>query len=285
MNRDDASFLARRLHWEAESAREGLEPGADAVLEDDPELTQGWDAPRLAAPTPSFERRDLERREHAAFERRRQLWRDSATILSAVIVALLVFQLVGGLGGTLPDASPSPTPAGPDGGSLATEPSLAPGETLAPIVDPGVGFDATPTPIPRRTLPPTGTHAPTLPPGPTPRPTTQPKPTPTTRPVPTPPPTPTPTPTPEPTPIPDPTVHVSCDVTAPLMVTCSSTSSDIQAGSQAWAMGDPGTVLDGGDGSGSITFLYDGPGSHHITLTVTGLDGSTTASDSTDVTV
>jgi PKD repeat protein len=80
-------------------------------------------------------------------------------------------------------------------------------------------------------------------------------------------------------------VHVSCDVTAPLTVTCTSTTSDIQPGSQVWTMGDPGTVVDGGDGTGSITFLYDSPGGHHITLTVTGLDGSTTASDSADVTV
>src|SRR6266550_3979949 len=101
MNPDDASFLARRLHWEAESAREGLEQGADAVVERDPELTADWVAPKLDAARPSFERRDLERREAVALERRRQLWRDSATILSAVVVAMLAFQLVGGL------ASPS----------------------------------------------------------------------------------------------------------------------------------------------------------------------------------
>ena len=95
MNQDDASFLARRLHWEGESERKAAEPGADAVVEDDPELTAGWDAPRLDPATPSFERRDIERREEAALERRQQLWRDSATILSAVIVALLVFQAPG----------------------------------------------------------------------------------------------------------------------------------------------------------------------------------------------
>ena len=269
MKPDDASFLARRLHWEAESAREGLEPGADAVVEDEPELTQGWDAPRLAAPTPAFERRDLERREHAALERRRQLWRDSATLLSAVIVALLVFQLVGGLGSTLPDASPSPTPAGPDGGSLATEPSLAPGETLAPIVDPGVGFDATPTPIPRRTLPPTGTHAPTLPPRPTPRPTTNPAPTPTTRPVPTPPPTPTPTPTPQPTPTPAPHADFTWSQEG---LTTTVDFSDASTGvidTWSWDFGDGGS-----SGSPNPNHDFGAADIYQVTLTVVGPGGS-----------
>jgi hypothetical protein len=282
MNPDDASLLARRLHWEAESERGRLEPGADAVVEDDPELTAAWVTPRLDPATPSFERRDIERREEAALERRRQLWRDSATILSAIVVALLVFQLLGGLSAALPGASPSPSSAGPGTESEGIGPS-APGQSHAPIVDPSLGIDATPT-IPVRTLPPTGTHAPTLPPAVTPRPTTRPAPTPT-RPVPTPTPTPTPTPEPTPTPIPSPTVHVSCDVTAPLTVTCAGTTSDIQNNSEVWTMGDPGTVVLGGDGTGSITFVYDTAGTHHVTLTVTGLDGSSTASDSTDVTV
>ena len=49
-------------------------------------------------------------------------------------------------------------------------------------------------------------------------------------------------------------------------------------------MGGPGTVVTGGDGSGSITFTYDGEGTYHVVLTITGLDGSS-KSDGTDVTV
>jgi hypothetical protein len=40
----------------------------------------------------------------------------------------------------------------------------------------------------------------------------------------------------------------------------------------------------GGDGSDSITFLYDAEGTYHVVVSVTGLDGSTT-SDGTDVSV
>jgi hypothetical protein len=50
-------------------------------------------------------------------------------------------------------------------------------------------------------------------------------------------------------------------------------------------MGGPGTVVTGGNGSGSISFLYDSPGDYAITLTVTGTDGSTKASEPAPVTV
>ena len=280
MNPDDAGFLARRLHWDAESEREGLEPGADAVVEYDPELTQGWVRPELDAPSPSFERRDLERREAAALERRRQLWRDSATILSAIVVALLGFQLLGGLSAPPPGASPSPITTGPGTESQGAQPSLGPGQTLAPIIDPGLRFDATPTPAPVRTLPPTGTQAPTLPPGATPRPTTKPAPTPTTgpgptpttRPVPTP--TPTPTPTPEITPPPAPPVAIfDCTPLPGLVLSCSESSTN--AASWLWDWGD-GTQ-DSGSNPGPHTYASDlSPVT--VTLTVTGPGGNDAAS-------
>ena len=277
MNPDDASFLARRLHWEAEGEREGLEPGADAVVEDDPELTAAWVAPRLDPAKPSFERRDLERREAAALERRRQLWRDSATILSAVIVALLGFQLLGGLSGPLPSASPSPSPRVPGTESQAAEPSLAPGQTFVPIVDPGLRFDATPTPIAARTLPPTGTHVPTLPPGPTPHPTTRPAPTPTTRPLPTPPPTPTPTPTPTPPPPPTPTPTPTPAPTADFSWAqeAATTTVDFTDGSSgvidtwSWDFGDNGS-----SSQSNPTHDFGAAGEYQVTLTVTGPGGS-----------
>jgi hypothetical protein len=269
MNQDDASFLARRLHWEAESERGGLEPRADAVVEDDPELTAAWVAPKLDRATPSFERRDIERREEAALERRQQLWRDSATILSAVVVALLVFQLLGGLSGALPGASPSPSATDQGTESQGIGPSFAPGQSFAPIVDPGLGIDATPKPIPRRTLPPTGTHAPSLPPVATPHPTTRPAPTPTTRPVPTPGPTPTPAPTPTPTPAP--TADFSWAQEG------ATTTVDFTDGSSgvidtwSWVFGD-------GESSGlqNPNHPYAAPGPYEVTLTVTGPGGSDT---------
>jgi hypothetical protein len=236
-------------------------------VDDDPELTAGWVAPRLDPATPSFERRDIERREEAALERRRQLWRDSATILSAVIVALLVFQLLGGLSGALPGASPSPSPAGQGTESEGIGPSLAPGQSLAPIVDPGLGIDATPRPVPRRTLPPTGTHAPTLPPVATPRPTTRPAPTPTTRPVPTPGPTPTPAPTPTPTPAP------TADFTwAQQGITTTVDFADASSGvidTWSWDFGDNGT-----SSQPNPSHAFGVAGVYQVTLTVTGPGGS-----------
>ena len=267
MNPDDASFLARRLHWEAESERGGLEPRADAVVEGDPELAAAWVAPKLDRATPSFERRDIERREEAALERRRQLWRDSATILSAVVVALLVFQLLGGLSGALPGASPSPSATGPGTESQGIGPSRAPGQSFAPIVDPGLGIDATPRPIPRRTLPPTGTHAPTVPPVATPRPTTRPAPTPTTRPVPTPGPTPTPAPTPTPTPAP------TADFAwAQEGITTTVDFTDGSSGvidTWSWDFGDNGT-----SSQPNPTHDFGVAGAYQVTLTVTGPGGS-----------
>jgi hypothetical protein len=50
-------------------------------------------------------------------------------------------------------------------------------------------------------------------------------------------------------------------------------------------MGGAGSVDSGGNGTNAITFTYTEIGSHPVQVTVTGLDGSTTASDSTTVTV
>jgi hypothetical protein len=79
-------------------------------------------------------------------------------------------------------------------------------------------------------------------------------------------------------------VQVSCTVLPALTVSCTSTTTDAQTGSQQWAMGGAGTVVTGGDGTSAITFTYDVEGTYHVVLTITGLDGST-KSDATDVTV
>lgn len=270
---DDGSSLSRRLHWDSENR-----PDADEPI--DTGLSSAAPGGR------SFERRDLDRIESEALDRRRQLWRDTAIILSALIGALLVANLVFPQVSGVASASPSPAPTG-----LPIEPSAsagAPRRTAEPIVDPSLGIDATPAPIPVITLPPTGTSArsrPTPAPRPSARPTRTPTPpTPPPTPAPTPAPTPTPEPTPDVTPIPAPTVHVSCTALPALTVSCSSTTTDEVLGSQSWDMGGPGSVVTGGNGSGSITFTYDAEGTYRIVLSITGLDGSS-KSDGTDVTV
>src|SRR5262245_32806547 len=116
---DDGGSLSRRLHWDADH------PAADAGESANPEDTRAapvvrewgsreerWDdelgavevkttevrvpgGPRAgAAAGPSFERRELSRMDDEALDRRRQLWRDTAIILSSVVVALLIANLV-----------------------------------------------------------------------------------------------------------------------------------------------------------------------------------------------
>lgn len=223
---------------------------------------------------------------YEAVNRKRILWRDSAIILSAVVIALLLAQtLLPRSTGTV-TGDPTDYPSGMAIGSIGAPRTLAPGETFGPILDPSLGIDATATPIPVVTLGPTRrpTPIPSAAPGATPASTPRitPKPTKTPRP-PTPPPTLAPTPTP---PLP-PTVAISCDdvPTLSMTVTCSSDVTHIQGGSQDWNMDGTGTLESGGDGSGSIVWTYDLPGgTFTVSLTVTGDDGSTVfAEDSVTV--
>jgi hypothetical protein len=226
----------------------------------------------------------LETPEETRVEAKRLLWRDSAIILVGIVLALLVAQFLPrsdpGLAADATDLSTGPGA----GGTLSPGGSAEPAATFGPIVDPGLGIDATRPPRPGVTLPPTGTFEPRESGGPTPRPTKKP---PATLAPPTPAPTPSPTPeiTPEITPIPPPTVSITCDVIAPLTVSCTSSTENIQGASESWDMDGPGTAVSGGDGSGSINFLYDAPGSYSITLTVTGLDGSKRTSEPAPVEV
>ena len=285
MAKDDGSHLSRRLHWDAER-------GAVKPVDDD-----GWDehvdwsadaeaaenarfAAAEPAPGPSYERRELDRMDADALDRRRQLWRDTALMLSGLVVALLVANLVLPQIAGLAGPSPSPATSGLVAGPSASAQGAA-GATQEPIQDPGLGI-ATPTPIPVITLPPTGTSAPATPrPIVTPRPTRAPTPPPPTKP----PPTPTPTPEITPEPPPDPHAVVSCDAPVGLTVTCTSSSTNEQPGSEVWDMGGAGVLVDGGNGSSTITWLYDDiAGSPYtVTLTVTGLDGVTTDSATTQV--
>ena len=104
---------------------------------------------------------------------RRILWRDSATILVGVILALLAFQMfLRGGGGGGPASDGTGLPSGLIVASGGTSRSAVPGQTFGPILDPSLGIDTPPTKTPARTLPPTGSQRPATPaPNPTPRPT------------------------------------------------------------------------------------------------------------------
>lgn len=215
----------------------------------------------------SFEERDLALREEAALDRRRQLWRDSATILIGIVFVLLVFQVLGPRGtGVIGDAA-SASQSGDGLEALPPRASLPPGQTFGAVLDPSLGIDATPTPIVARTLPPTGTSAPRPTPKPTPR--TTPRPTHTSTP-PTAPPTPEPTPlvTPEATPPPaPPTAAFSWSQGLPLTIDFTNGSS----GETSW-------LWDFGDGETSTlqnpNHTYPSSGEYTVRLTVTGPGGT-----------
>src|SRR5690242_11520507 len=109
---DDGSRLSRRLHWDgdgssAASAGSAAQAGgaAKAGRAAKPAIdANGWDvrvdwsadakaadAARFMPVTPaaSFERRDLDRMDADALDRRRQLWRDTALLLSGLVAVLL----------------------------------------------------------------------------------------------------------------------------------------------------------------------------------------------------
>jgi hypothetical protein len=140
----------------------------------------------------------------------RILWRDSATILSGVIIAMLLAQAVmpsdtAGEGGVPTPDPTTVTVVAP----LPTFRLVGVGATPGEVVDPNLPLNR-PTIIPVITLPPP-TKKPSPSPSPTAKSTVKPSASPTAKPsaspTPTPPPTavPTPTPTPAPTPGPTPT--------------------------------------------------------------------------------
>lgn len=210
------------------------------------------------------------------FEAKRLLWRDSATILVGVVLALLAVQLFLRFGPATSSSSPSPFSSvvvvGP-GDSPGS--SSGPGSTLGPVVDPSLGIDVRPTRRPDRTLPPTGTQAPTItqPPGPTatPRPTRTP--TPTAAPTAPPTPVPTPAPTPQPTEPPITPAPPVADFTwsqdgLTTVVNFTDTSTG-QIASWHWEFGGGGT-----SDQQNPTFDFGAIGVYDVTLTVTGPGGT-----------
>jgi hypothetical protein len=244
--------------------------GAEDVISDVPELTIEEIERRIGARERARRRRIAAtpaRIRTAPSNRRVILWRDSATILIFVIVALLAARfLLGGDTSGLATASPTPDATGVE---LTAEPSdtgflfTAP-PTPGPAVDPSSIINATPTPIPVITLPP-----------PTPRPPKTPAPTKTPGPGATPPPTPGPTATPA-APIADFSCPASITVGVPV------TFNDASTGSiTSW-------LWDFGDGVGTSMaqnpqYTYTSSGQPTVKLTVTGPGGSATHSASCTV--
>lgn len=196
--------------------------------------------------------------------RRRVLWRDSATILIGVVLALLVARFLLPSGPASAVGSPSPEDTGLVAvASLTLSPTVV--DTSAPtfgnVVPPSLHLDATPTPIPVITLPPAT-------PRPQPTPTLQPGQTPSPTPAKTP--TPTPHKTPAPTPPPAPIAKVTCSVpTGSMTVTCSGVGT-LYAVTYEWTFGDGATAT----GKTPPPHPYATNGTYTVTLTATNATGS-----------
>ena len=240
----------RRQHWRVETDTDDTAPEVSPVRVDD------------------------------RFEAKRLLWRDSATILVGVVVALLAVQLFLRFAPATLSSSPSPASEILVGPGDSTGSSSGPGSTLGPVVDPSLGIDVRPTRRPQITLPPTGSQPPT--PGATPRPTRAPTAPPTAAPTLTPSPTPAPTPTPTPTPTPEPPLAPTADftwsqegLTTAVNFTDASTG---QIGAWHWDFG-------GGNTSDqqNPTFDFGAIGVYDVTLTVTGPGGTSSLTKSVTV--
>lgn len=208
----------------------------------EPELTLFEADPALALLPQRVEA--VRRDRLAQDDRRRQLWRDSSLILICVVLALIVGQTLAPSQTAGPDGSPTPLPSTIAIGSVGPPVSIAPGATFGPIINPSLGIDATPTPIPVITMGPTQTPSPSPTPTPTVRPSASIKPTPkpTPKPTKTPSPTPTPEPTPPPTP-PPPSARFTWSVDF-MTVTFDNNSTGVITGETTW-------VWDFDDGSTS----------------------------------
>lgn len=182
--------------------------------------------------------------------------RDTLTILGGALLAVILGNLAG-YGAAVGDlASPTPEDSSTiiGGGSLPPVVTFAPIETLGEIVDPTVGFEASPTPIPVITLGPS--------PSPTPRQTTRPSAAPSR--------------TPGPTPVPPPPVAgFTCTPVGSLVVSFANTSTGVMS-SWLWDLGDGTTST----AQAPPDHTYAAPTAYTVTLEVTGPGGTDTASQS-----
>jgi outer membrane biosynthesis protein TonB len=253
------------------------------VISDVPELSADEVERRIGASERARRRRAAAvptgRIRVAPANRRIVLWRDSATILIFVVLALLAARFLLPSNTGIASATETPGTSAILVGSLPAQTGLifsAP-PTLGNVVNPSLGLDATPTPVPIITLaPPTPTPVPTptLAPGATPKPTVKPTPKPSHTPAPSK--TPTPTPTSPPAPIAG--FTNPCPTTVGTTVTFANTSSG-SIDSYSWTFGD-GT---GTSTAASPQYAYSAIGTYTVTLTVTGPGGSDSQSASCDV--
>jgi PKD repeat protein len=191
------------------------------------------------------------------------LWRDSATILIGIVLALLVVRFLLPSGPATAIGSPSPEDTGLVAVASATLPPT-PGDTPAPtlgnVVPPSLHLEATPTPIPVITLPPATPRpqpTPTLQPGQTPGPTASPKST--LRPTPTPPPV---------------VVSFHCDQSG-LTLTCHDLSLyETQPTKRLWTFVQSGYST-ATSRTNPAAHTFAAPGDVTVTLTVYGYNGST----------
>ena len=201
------------------------------------------------------------------------LWRDSASILVVVVLALLAWQTFAP-GGTGTPMGSGDIPSGVVVGSLPPGMSLPPGVTFGPIVPPSLAINASPTPIPVITLGPSPSPSPT--PSPSPKPTKSPGtsggPTDTV-----PPPTDTPAP-PTDTPPPDtpPPAIANFSWSEALLCVVDFTNTSSNDTSWDWDFGDST-----GSSSSSPNHLYLSTGSYSVKLTING--GADSVTKSVDV--
>jgi hypothetical protein len=212
--------------------------------------------------------RPPERGRYEGADRRRILWRDSATILIGVVLALLGARFLIPSGPATAVGSPtapadtglvavaSPTDA-PTGSSSTPAPSATPIPTGV-VVPTGLHLDATPTPIPVITLPPaTPRPSPSasLKPGQTPAPSTKPGASPTPKPIQG-----------------APVVSVTCTVaTLSFIADCTSVgSANVAGATYLWDFGDGSAPIAGGT---TKQHTYTA-GQYVVTLTITNATGS-----------
>jgi cell division septation protein DedD len=158
-------------------------------------------APAAAVATSAVAADAVRRSRFDPDDRRRLLWRDTATILIAVVLALLAGQVFLPQQTAGPAGSATPFPSAIAVGSVGPPVTLRPGATFGPILNPSLGVDATPTPIPVITLgpSPSPSPSPSIQPSASVRPSEKPTPKPSVKPPPQPTQKPTATPTPQPT--------------------------------------------------------------------------------------
>jgi hypothetical protein len=191
-------------------------------------------------------------------ERRRQLWRDSATILIAVVMLLLAGQIFLPEQTATPGGSPTPLPSAVAIGSIPPPATLPPGATFGPILNPSLGVDATPTPIPVITMGPTPSPSPSIVPTSSVRPSVK--------------------PTVKPTPTPAPPVARFSGTVNLLTLTVTNTSTGIVSGETTWLwnFGDGATAAVRNPGS----HTYKQPGTYTVKLTMTTAFGTDSAQHS-----